>query len=113
MPDNTPKMPDMTLDSSKIVPSFCEHNIDISIYQCLSCICDPVSHPVHYNSGTATCSCGRRIECIDITRHMSFNLGNVLKYIWRADHKGKTIEDLKKAVWYLQDEIKTRESALE
>ena len=37
------------------------------------------------------------------------NLGNAIKYIWRADLKNDAIEDLKKAVWYLQDEIKKRE----
>ena len=40
---------------------------------------------------------------------MGFNLGNAIKYIWRADLKNDAIEDLKKAVWYLQDEIKKRE----
>jgi len=63
---------------------------------------DPVNHPNHYTSHPSG------IECIDITRHMSFNLGNAFKYIWRADLKGDSIEDLKKAVWYLNDEIKKR-----
>ena len=46
------------------------------------------------------------IECIDITRHMGFNLGNALKYIWRADLKNESpVEDLKKATWYLLDEL--------
>jgi hypothetical protein len=36
---------------------------------------------------------------------MSFNLGNAVKYIWRADLKGKQVEDLKKAVWYINREI--------
>jgi len=48
------------------------------------------------------------VECIEITRHMNFNLGNAIKYIWRADLKGDSIEDLKKAVWYLTDEINKR-----
>lgn len=65
-----------------------------------------VNHPKHYNSAPATCSgCQRPIECIDVVRHMNFNLGNTIKYIWRAPHKGKTIEDLEKARWYLDDEI--------
>lgn len=59
--------------------------------------------------------CG--IEVIDITRHMDFNFGNSIKYILRSGHKKeegytdkqKTIEDLKKAVWYLNDEINTLE----
>ena len=66
---------------------------------------DPVNHPKHYNSSPAKFECGRRIECIDIAQHMSFALGNVQKYIWRAGHKGSTIEDLKKARWYLDREI--------
>ena len=41
---------------------------------------------------------------------MGFNLGNAIKYIWRADLKNDAIEDLKKAVWYLQEEIKKREN---
>lgn len=64
---------------------------------------DVVNHPPHYTQHPSG------IECIEITRHMSFNLGNALKYIWRADLKGSTIEDLKKAVFYLQDEIQKRE----
>ena len=66
---------------------------------------DPVNHPKHYNNSPAQCNCGRRIECIDITRHMNFNLGNVMKYIWRAQDKNG-LEDLQKARWYLDDEIR-------
>ncbi len=74
---------------------------------------DNVSHPKHYTSSKAVCSaCGSSIECIDITRHMGFNMGNSTKYIWRADLKNDAIEDLKKAVWYLQDEISKREREL-
>ena len=68
---------------------------------------DNVNHPPHYLSNPAKCLCGKPIECIQVTRHMGFNLGNAMKYIWRAEHKGKTIEDLKKAIWYLRDAIKT------
>jgi hypothetical protein len=68
---------------------------------------DAVNHPSHYVSGNAICmQCNAPIECIDITRHMNFNLGNAIKYIWRADYKGNKLEDLKKAVWYINDEIK-------
>lgn len=67
-----------------------------------------VDHPSHYNSHPSG------IECIDIVRHMSFNCGNVIKYLWRAGLKtlnGETdkearLKDLKKARWYLDDEIK-------
>lgn len=65
-------------------------------------IYDSVSHPKHYNSSQAQCDCGRKIECIDVTRHMNFNLGNALKYIWRSEHKNGT-EDIRKAIWYLND----------
>lgn len=63
---------------------------------------DPVNHPKHYTSHPSG------VECIQITRHMGYNLGNVIKYVWRADLKGKDVEDLEKAVFYLQDEIKLR-----
>jgi polyferredoxin len=63
---------------------------------------DPVSHPKHYTSGKAHCECGRKIECIDIARHLDFDLGNALKYIWRSEHKNGA-EDIKKAIWYLND----------
>lgn len=48
------------------------------------------------------------IECIQVAQHMSFNLGNVLKYIWRADLKGDCLEDLNKAKKYLEFEIEKR-----
>lgn len=70
---------------------------------------DNITKPIHYNLSKAKCDCGRLIECIDVTRTMNFNLGNVIKYIWRAEHKGKTLEDLKKARWYLDDQIKLME----
>jgi hypothetical protein len=63
-----------------------------------------VNHPKHYTSHPSG------IECIEVTRHMNFNCGNATKYIWRADlkHGDGGIEDLEKAVWYIQDEIKRR-----
>lgn len=64
---------------------------------------DAVSHPPHYTSHPSG------VECIDVTEHMNFCLGNAVKYIWRADEKGKAIEDLKKAIWYLEREIARRE----
>lgn len=69
---------------------------------------DLINHPSHYNSSEAHCDCGRRIECIDVTRYMGFNSGNVVKYLWRSDYKNG-IEDLKKARWYLDDLIKSIE----
>ena len=66
---------------------------------------DMVNHPPHYTNSPAKCECGKMIECIQVTRHMSFNLGNVVKYVWRSGDKGKQLEDLEKARWYLDDEI--------
>lgn len=68
---------------------------------------DQVNHPKHYTSDPSG------IECIDITRHRNFNIGNAIKYLWRAGLKedkdrkliDKQIEDLNKAIWYLVDEI--------
>jgi hypothetical protein len=67
---------------------------------------DSVNHPKHYTNHPSG------IECIQITEHMGFNLGNAIKYIWRADLKGKPTEDLYKAVWYLQREINRRTKCL-
>ena len=69
---------------------------------------DNVNHPSHYNSHPSG------IECIEIARHHNFNIGNTIKYLWRAGLKSeegmedtdKQIEDLNKAIWYIQDEIK-------
>lgn len=70
---------------------------------------DAVNHPLHYTSHPAKCECGKGIECIQITEHMGFNLGNAIKYVWRADLKANAIEDMKKAVWYINREIEKRE----
>lgn len=66
---------------------------------------DPVNHPQHYLAHRSG------IECIQITEHLNFCLGNALKYIWRADEKGDAINDLSKAIWYIDREI-TRRKAL-
>jgi len=63
---------------------------------------DPVNHPKHYTEHPSG------VECIEITEHMGFNLGNAIKYIWRADLKGQSIQDLEKARWYLDREITKR-----
>lgn len=68
-----------------------------------------VHHPKHYTSSPARCECGKGIECIQVTEHMPFNVGNAMKYLWRADLKGAAIEDLKKAAWYVNREIARRE----
>lgn len=69
---------------------------------------DSVNHPAHYNSHPSG------IECIEIARHHNFNIGNTIKYLWRAGLKSeegmedadKQVEDLNKAIWYINDEIK-------
>ena len=64
---------------------------------------DSVNHPPHYKSHPSG------VECIQITEHMGFNLGNAVKYIWRADLKGNAGDDLKKAAWYINREIQRRQ----
>lgn len=69
---------------------------------------DNVNHPQHYTSHPSG------IECIEITRHYCFSIGNAIKYLWRAGLKKdasltdnqKEIEDLNKAIWYIKDRIK-------
>jgi hypothetical protein len=63
---------------------------------------NPVEHPKHYTNHPSG------IEAIEICGYMNFCLGNALKYILRADYKGKAIEDLRKAKWYLDREIYQR-----
>lgn len=74
---------------------------------------DKVSHPIHYTWLKDLCG----VEVIDITRHMDFDLGNAIKYILRNGRKheegyediDKAIEDLQKAIWYINDEIRMLE----
>jgi hypothetical protein len=68
---------------------------------------DPVNHPVHYTSHPARCACGSGIECIQVTEHFDFLLGNAIKYVWRAGLKDGTdkAQDLAKARWYLDRAI--------
>lgn len=73
---------------------------------------DSVNHPSYYTSDPSG------IECIDVIRHRDFNIGSAIKYLWRAglkhdaalSDKDKQIEDLRKAIWYIQDEIKLLEN---
>lgn len=74
---------------------------------------DAVNSPKHYTSHPSG------VECITIAEHMTFNAGNVLKYIWRAGLKdgpdgeeAKLLEDLRKAQWYLAREIARKEAEL-
>lgn len=63
---------------------------------------DPVNHPKHYTSHPSG------VECIDITRHMPFNIGNAMKYLWRAGQKEgeDAVTALEKARFYIEDQIK-------
>lgn len=69
---------------------------------------DMVNHPPHYTQHPSG------IECIEITRHYCFSIGNAIKYLWRAglkkdaslEDKQKEIEDLEKAIFYIKDRIK-------
>lgn len=68
---------------------------------------DPVNHPSHYKSHPSG------VECIQITEHMNFCLGNAVKYIWRSGLKSKDpIKDLQKAIWYLNREIERLSSVI-
>ena len=66
-----------------------------------------VNHPKHYNSDPSG------IECIEVVKHRDFCIGNAIKYLWRAGlkeeegltNKEKQIEDLQKAIWYINKEI--------
>jgi phosphomannomutase len=68
-------------------------------------------NPAHY------CSHPSGVDCIEITRHHNFNVGNAIKYLWRngvklnetGDSRLSSIEDLKKAAWYIADEIRELE----
>lgn len=63
---------------------------------------DMVNHPPHYTSHPSG------VECITVVEHMPMNIGNAVKYIWRADKKGAPVEDLKKALWYTERESARR-----
>ena len=60
---------------------------------------DPVNGPSHYTEQVPG------IEAIQVTEHFNFNLGNAIKYCWRSGSKGKQVEDLRKAAWYINREI--------
>jgi hypothetical protein len=66
---------------------------------------DLIHHPPHYTQHPSG------IECIQITEHMNFTLGNAVKYIWRAGLKSSSaIKDLQKARWYIDREIQRLEN---
>lgn len=63
---------------------------------------DPIN-PSHYKNHPSG------VECIEIAEHWPFNLGAALRYMWRVDDKDTPVENLKKALWHLEREIKLRE----
>lgn len=63
---------------------------------------DNVNHPAHYTNDPSG------VECIQVTQHRNFCIGNAIKYLWRCDEKGNAIEDLQKARWYINQELKRR-----
>jgi hypothetical protein len=67
---------------------------------------EQVNHPSHYTSHPSG------VECIQITEHLNFCLGNAIKYLWRAGLKdgADEIQDLEKAIWYLKREIQRRQN---
>lgn len=87
-------------------PEVFELNTLSANHACTSCgaslgPCAPsssIDHPTHYNWFS--------IECIDVIEHFNFNLGNAIKYVWRAGYKSaRKLEDLEKAAWYIRREI--------
>jgi Protein of unknwon function (DUF3310) len=66
---------------------------------------EQVNHPKHYNSHPSG------VECIQVVEHMSFNVGNAIKYLWRSGLKDSApaLQDLKKAAWYINREIEKQE----
>ena len=90
-------MPIDCLNCKEGVCEYCEHFAKNKNY-------DPINHPAHYTQG--------EIECIDAIRaalgpegFRAYCRGNVIKYVWRAEHKGKTQEDLEKALWYARKAV--------
>jgi hypothetical protein len=65
-------------------------------------ITDKINNPPHYTSHPSG------VECVEIAEGFSFNIGNAIKYLWRADEKGAPLDDLKKAGWYIEREIARR-----
>jgi hypothetical protein len=60
---------------------------------------DAVNHPPHYTGHKSG------VECITICEHHNFCIGNAIKYLWRAGSKGDAVQDLRKAIWYIEREI--------
>lgn len=91
----------------KVIDSLMENTPCVPLFKSISqnAKTDMVNSPPHYTQHPSG------IECIQVTEHMSFNVGNAVKYLWRCDLKGDALEDLKKARFYVEREIKRREVA--
>lgn len=74
----------------------------------VSSVFDPVDKPIHYNSGGIEAIAGIEAS-MSPEGFAGYLKGNVMKYMWRYENKGKPIEDLKKARWYLERLISLRE----
>lgn len=85
----------------------CKHCGDPALDVHHICEPDPVARPAHYTAHPSG------VECIQITEHLNFCLGNAVKYIWRAGLKegSDEIQDLRKARWYIEREIDRRTRA--
>lgn len=93
---------------------YCLNHVDFKeeVFKNTSKLNDNVNHPKHYTSHPSG------VECIQIARHYCFSIGNAIKYLWRAGlkqdtsltDKEKEIEDLKKAIWYINDRISQLEN---
>lgn len=74
---------------------------------------DQVNSPPHYNRGEKCPNCGHGIECIDVTEHRDFLVGNAIKYLWRSGAKDDFVKDLRKAAWYINRKIAQLGASLE
>jgi len=83
-------------------PKVKANSVPMPIRNTVANTADNVNHPAHYTSHPSG------VECIQITEHMGFNLGNAFKYIWRADLKHAAVEDMRKAIFYINREIALR-----
>lgn len=70
---------------------------------------DNVNHPKHYATSMPTI----QVECIDFAKKMNFCQGNAFKYVWRAGYKEDILEDLEKALWYIDQSMKLEYAAQE
>lgn len=102
-------MPEIMKDNEYFTKTFETQFVDYStVPETKKEYLDNVNHPAYYNSHPSG------IECIEVIRHYCFDIGNAIKYLWRAGlkqdadktSKEKEIEDLNKAIWYIKDRIK-------